>query len=127
MWVFESSTGRMFKDDSNMVRGIGWSGQGLGKNNPDMQNVPDVGPIPVGRYTIGAPYHHPKLGPITMDLEPDTNNEMYGRSLFRIHGFGEDKEHASEGCIIQVPSVRQAIADSGDNQLEVVSVRQPAA
>src|SRR5262249_6246005 len=38
----------------------GYSGFERGKNNPAMQGVKDVGPIPIGRYTIGAPttYKH---------------------------------------------------------------------
>ena len=126
MWTYESSTGKIFPEGSILQAGIGWAGQGPGKNNPDMQNVEDIGPLPVGRYKIGAPYHHPKLGPVTMDLTPDPANEMFGRSAFRIHGFGEDVEHASEGCIIQVKPVRDRIAESGDTDLQVVSVVQPA-
>ena len=34
---------------------LGYSGHGEGKNNPAMQKVPNVGPIPVGKYTIGQP------------------------------------------------------------------------
>jgi hypothetical protein len=119
MHTFESSTGCWF-DATGKLLGRGWSGQLDGRNNPTMQNVANVGPIPEGMYTIGKSYHHSKLGPITMDLEPDTSNKMFGRSEFRVHGFGEDIIHASEGCVIQVEMTRKAIDSSSDRRLQVV-------
>ncbi len=39
-----------------MQIGAAYSGHGLGLNNPAMQNVPDVGPLPQGTYVIGDPH-----------------------------------------------------------------------
>lgn len=100
--------------------GQGWSGQLQGQNNPDMQNVPNVGPIPRGLYAIGDPYHHPHLGPVVFDLTPDPSNEMFGRSLFRIHGASyQHPELSSEGCIILSLNIREQIAFDSETHLEV--------
>jgi hypothetical protein len=120
MFTYQQSTGKVFAGDGSLL-GIGWSGQEAGKNNPAMQDVANVGPLPRGRYTIGAAYHHPKLGPVTMDLTPDPANEMFGRADLRIHGSKEgDPEHSSEGCIIQERPEREVIAASSDRDLIVV-------
>jgi len=118
--VYEQSTGKWYGPDSD-VWGIGWSGQLGGRNNPIEQAIQDLGPIPEGLYTIGPAYQHPKLGPITMDLTPDAGDNEFGRSLFRIHGFGSDVIHASEGCIVQVATVRTRINASPDKRLQVVA------
>jgi len=89
-----------------------------------MQNEVEHGPIPRGRYTIGAvefadvdgPH-----GPFVLPLTPAAANEMFGRTGFLIHG--DSIEHpgfASRGCIILARPTREAIAQSGDADLEVV-------
>lgn len=120
MYTFQQSTGVFFSPDSPLaVRG--WAGQGPGKNNPGMQDVHNIGPLPRGFYTIGQAYEHPHLGPCVMNLTPAPSNEMFGRSSFRIHGASKsDPEHSSEGCIILPPGPRHAVADSLDRRLEVV-------
>jgi hypothetical protein len=86
-------------------------------NNPDKQNVPNVGPLPRGLYIIGRAYAHPHLGPVVMNLTPDAANEMFGRSDFRIHGAAYvHPELSSHGCIIQPKDVRIRI-DMGDERL----------
>jgi hypothetical protein len=52
----------------------GYSGKGEGLDNPDLQDVPDEGPIPEGTYTIGSASTHPGKGPVVMELEPDPSN-----------------------------------------------------
>jgi len=99
--------------------GTGYSGHGEGKNNPAMQGVQKVGPIPVGRYKIGPAYAHPKLGPCVMNLDAMEGTNTLGRSLFRIHGNNAQND-ASHGCIILGPAIRRSIADSGEHTLEVV-------
>lgn len=117
MWQYSQSTGGLSRDGKSI--GIGYAGTGKGRNNPAMQDVKKTGPLPRGMYTIGKAYSHPHLGPCTMNLEPDASNEMFGRSLFRIHG--DNTAHdASEGCIVMGPSVRNAISVSPDKQLEVI-------
>lgn len=117
---YVQGTGR-FEDANGNLVGFGEAGQGAGLNNPDMQNAHNIGPLPVGFYKILAPYDHPKLGPITMNLEPFPENEMFGRKDFRIHGFAA-KGPSSEGCICQHKDARQRIVQIrlSDDLLEVV-------
>ena len=86
----------------------GYAGKGPGKNNPDMEAVPSVGPLPVGAYSINVPRTHPRLGPVAMRLVAHT--PRYGRGGFYIHG--DSKQHpgeASTGCIILPRHVREAV------------------
>lgn len=120
MFTYQQSTGKISAGDGSLL-GTGWAGQEAGKNNPAMQNAANIGPLPRGRYTIGPAYHHPELGAVTMNLTPDTTNEMFGRADFRIHGASfTDPEHSSEGCIIQTRPVREMIDASSDRDLSVV-------
>lgn len=121
MWKYSQLTGRMYDLDGDL-KGVGYSGKGKGKNNPALQEVAFVGPIPCGFYTIGAPFDSAKHGPYCLPLIPDKDNQMFGRSEFLIHGDAFDHPGAaSEGCIIQARDVREMIHKSGDNRLQVVS------
>lgn len=117
MWTYEQRTGILSRNDK--IIATGYSGTGKGRNNPDMEQTEGVGPIPAGKYTIGAEYRHPKLGPIVMNLDPEEGTNEWGRSLFRIHGNNAEND-ASHGCIILPRPIRQQIADSNDKELEVV-------
>jgi hypothetical protein len=98
-------------DRHGMRMSQGYAGNGEGLNNPDMQFEVRVGPLPVGRYGIGAPYKHPRLGPMTLNLIPYRDNEMRGRAAFRIHGDNAKGDFsASQGCIILRLAIRQQIA-----------------
>ncbi|MFM2479936.1 tlde1 domain-containing protein [Celerinatantimonas sp. YJH-8] len=100
----------------------GYSGQGRGKNNPEMQNIKSTGPIPRGKYTIiGTPFKHPHTGIYTLRLQPNASNIMFGRDGFMIHG--DSRAHpgqASEGCIILPFWVRKSIWMSNEREIEVV-------
>lgn len=118
-WTYEQATGRMLHDGERVA--IGYSGAGDGKNNPAMQDVKNVGPLPCGLYTIDAPVDTVTHGPYVLRLEPYPENEMFGRAGFLIHG--DSVVHpgtASEGCIILGRAIREKIWLSGDRQLEVV-------
>lgn len=122
MYTFKQSTGEFFDYDGTLL-GKGVAGQGAGLNNPAMQDVHNIGPLPRGTYSIGTPYTHPHLGPLTFNLTPDPSNEMFGRSSFRIHGFASvHPELSSEGCITQHHDVRAYVAShlSTQSQVEVV-------
>lgn len=102
--------------------GVGYSGAGDGKNKPMMEKVHNVGPIPKGAYTIGAPHDTKTHGPYVLELTPHPQNTMYGRAGFLIHGDSVvDPGTASEGCIILSRPVRTSIWNSGDHALSVVS------
>jgi hypothetical protein len=99
----------------------GYSGADTGKNNPDMQDVRDIGPIPQGFYEIEAPIDSSTHGPYAMALVPDVANTMFDRSEFMIHGDGiHNPGHASEGCIILPRFAREQVWQSGDHRLQVV-------
>lgn len=119
MWTYVQKTGQLFAEGGVLV-GTGYAGTGAGRNNPDMQDAPDIGPLPCGDYVIGSAYDHPKLGPLTMNLTPEPGTEMFGRDDFRIHG--DNVEHdASEGCIVQFQPTRLRVAQSPDKRLRVVA------
>jgi len=119
MWTYIQKSGQML-DATGKVIAVGYSGLGIAKNDPDAQHVPNMGPIPVGKYTIMPPINSPSHGPYAMHLEPFADDEMFGRSAFMIHG--DNATHtASEGCIILPRGTRETIWGSGDHQLEVIA------
>ena len=110
----------MFNPDGTMMA-QGYSGaETIGKNNPKMEHLHNVGPIPVGFYTIGEAFDGSSHGPCVMRLTPDANNQMFGRDGFLIHGdLISNPGNASQGCIIMPKFVREAISTSDDKRLEV--------
>lgn len=103
--------------------GVGWAGCGNGKNNPAMQGVKSVGPLPRGRYTIGKPNTHPTVGPFAMRLTPIEGTDMLGRDGFLIHGPAKnpkDRGNESHGCPILERSRREALWATGARIFEVV-------
>lgn len=119
MWIYEQKTGEITR---GLFTVTGYSGHDTGKNNPAMQHVRGVGPIPVGTYAIGAPHDTDTHGPFVLALTPRPDNEMFGRSGFLIHG--DSVTHpggASRGCIILPRAAREEVWNSGDHQLQVVS------
>lgn len=122
MWTYIQKTGELLTPDGTVLA-TGYSGaEPDGKNNPAMQNVIDIGPIPCGHYKRGVMQATSSHGPDAIPLIPDPANEMHGRVNFFMHG---DKIHApgtaSEGCIIQPKSARDTFNESNDPDLEVVS------
>lgn len=124
-WIYIQKTGDLIHNGDAFT--TGYAGKYTGKNNPEMQNVKDTGPLPCGTYRIGDAYNHHFLGSETLNLTPDAANEMFGRSEFRIHGDSiANPGMASEGCIVIPYSARHELADfvqQGDRMLEVVATR----
>jgi len=100
---------------------IGYSGVGSGKNNPSLQCVQDIGPIPTGWYTFDGISDTPAS--YTIKLKPDASNNMCGRSGFLIHADSVQRPGwASQGCIIIDDSIkRKNIANSGVQRLQVIA------
>ncbi len=120
-WTYHQSSGSLFHDGEFVS--VGYSGHGEGLNNPAMQEVHNVGPIPRGGWNVGPSFKHPTKGPVVMRLTPKEGTETFGRDGFLIHGdsVAHAGEHvASEGCVILDRATRQGIADSDDKDLEVV-------
>jgi len=108
--------------DRDFVIGIGWAGNGDGKNRPEYQSAKSTGPLPRGWYHIGAPENHPTVGPFALRLTPYPENEMFGRDGFLIHGAAKDPQkygQESRGCIVAPRVVRTKIHDLAVTELEV--------
>lgn len=120
-WQYNQTTGEL--RCNGILAGVGYSGKGNGKNNPELEATPFIGPIPCDWWTIdGPPKNTEKHGPYVLTLTPDRDTITYGRSEFLIHGDSEDHPgEASEGCIVAPPNVRSRIWQSGDRRLLVVS------
>lgn len=121
MWHYEQSTGHLYSDEEKLLA-VGYSGHAEGVNDPALQDVHEVGPIPRGTYTIGAPEETPEHGPYVLRLTPDPENEMFGRAGFLIHGDSVvTPGTASQGCIIMPRFAREQVWNSGDHEIEVVA------
>lgn len=117
-WIYSQTSGNLWNPDGQMV-GTGYSGYGDGKNNPKMQHVRDVGPIPQGWYLIRETTT--TCGPITVVLEPLDPDVMFDRNNMRMHGqTAKNMGKASKGCIIQPPLVRKPFSEAVGKMLRVV-------
>ena len=117
-FVYVQKTGTFSLDGKEL--GHGYSGYGEGKNNPAMQSVRNVGPIPAGLWKIGPPRQYKGMDDC-FDLAP-IGHDALGRSDFLIHGdhhkiYGT----SSRGCIVLDHAVRKKITESGITRLRVVS------
>lgn len=94
-----------------------------GKNDPSRTSERNVGAIPAGLWHIvGQPFDHPLRGKYCLRLEPDPKTETFGRDGFLCHGDSiKNPGTASHGCIILARNWRQAIFESGDKELLVIS------
>lgn len=121
MFTYSQSTGQLAHNGIDVAEG--YSGHGDGLKNPAMQDVEGVGPAPQGTYTICTAKTYPHLGPVAMQLVPSSQNKMFGRSGFYIHGDNAAMNHTgSDGCLIFAREVRAGIAAAvigGDNILHI--------
>jgi RHS repeat-associated protein len=131
-WIYYQSTGLMLHVDDDGYADYsarGYSGYGVGKNNPSMQSVraqqpgEPAGPIPQGQYVISPHQGLSSTGnEYVLDLTPLPGTDAFNRKYLEIHG---ERKHgppgkASTGCIIEPLNVRQEIARSNDSCLEVL-------
>ena len=119
-WQYSQSTGQLTRN--GIVVDTGYSGAPAGRNNPLMQQMRNIGPIPQGRYSIGIPRNSDEYGPHVMDLTPILHS-AFGRTEFLIHGERRNGPagNASQGCIIFGPTIRHQISASGDRELVVTN------
>jgi hypothetical protein len=120
-WTYAQKTGELQKDGKPLA--TGYSGTGTGKNNPEMQTVHNVGPIPEGDWKIvGPPVNTVEHGPFVLKLEPAAETQTFGRGGFLVHGDSKESPGcASHGCVILPRAVRELVWNSGDRDLEVVT------
>ena len=121
MWTYEQESGNLETSDGTRV-GKGYSGCGTGLNNPALEHLADVGPIPRGDYRIGRFFDDTGgKGPLVAHIWPCADTNEFGRSGFMIHGDNQACDHtASHGCIILAHSIREQIVASSDRLLKVV-------
>lgn len=117
MWTYTQMRGTL--SHNGVIEGTGYSGNGAGLNNPDMETDADVGSCPRGGWLIGKWQDHPHLGPCVAPLSP-VGHDACGRTEIFIHGDNALGNHsASHGCIILNRDLRHAMRDSGDVELLV--------
>lgn len=119
MHTYSQSTGNWW-DEKGELLATGYSGHGEGKNNPNLQAIRNVGPIPRGLYTIGQPRDSANVGHFALPLTP-VDHDALGRTNFLIHGDSKTSPGAaSHGCIILSRSIRMMIHDRNDRILKVI-------
>lgn len=117
MWIYRILEKRVEGDGKIWPA---YSGHGSGLNNPGMESVHNLGPIPRGRWEIVEWLDsYPPHGPIVARLKP-TAHDAFGRTGFLVHGDTASRDNtASHGCIILCREARQTWRDSGDTDLLV--------
>ena len=119
--TYSQSAGLVTNNDGAIVA-HGWSGNGAGKNNPAMQDVHNVGPLPQGTYAVGYWHDHPRLGPMVAELV-QIKGETFGRDDFFVHGAASNPDHygqESQGCIVLPRPDRNAVKALNPDFIQVV-------
>lgn len=117
-WEYSQGTGELSL--SGVKVATGYAGSGSGKNNPSMENMKNIGPIPKGQYEIQAPQTSARTGPYVLPLQP-VSHDALGRTDFQIHGDSiSNPGNASSGCIILPRATRERIWSSGTRNLLVI-------
>jgi len=98
-----------------------YSGFEEGLNNPEKEDIKNIGPIPKGLYLIERwVARYPGKGPVVAILAP-IGHDCHGRSGFLIHGDNQKMNHtASHGCIVTDLKTRQFLRDLEDIYLKVI-------
>lgn len=118
-WVYSQSTGIL--SHSGEPIGKGYSGHGEGLNNPKLEMVHSLGPLPKGLWELGMFFDDKHLGVTVCALKP-TDQDVFGRGGFFIHGDNKLMNFtASDGCIILSRKLREAIRDSGEKYIEIIN------
>lgn len=119
-WRYQQSSGVLSLNGTAVSKG--YSGGGRGRNDPAMQGVKGIGPIPRGRWRMTAVNDSRNTGPFTITLEPEPGTDALGRSEFRVHGDSVTRPGtASRGCIILPRAIRDRLWAAADHVIEVVA------
>ena len=119
MWIYSQSSGNLW-DDRGLLVAFGYSGGGKGLNNPVLEGVKSVGPVPRGMWVLSSLYDSKSVGPYAIVMEP-SNHDALGRTYFRIHGDNRNmNKTASKGCVILSRSFREKVWESGDRLFLVI-------
>ena len=119
--TYAQKTGELQQDGEQVA--TGYSGAGEGKNNPEMQSVRNVGPIPQGDWTITGPsINTADHGPYVLRLTPKNETQTFGRGGFLVHGESKSAPGtASHRGVIIPRTVREQVWNSGDRGLQLVA------
>lgn len=125
-FAYNQSHPKMLHDGHPIMGAPLYSGHGAGLNNPAMEALADIGPIPAGQWKIIRwDDHHADKGPIVAVLQPVGHN-AHGRTGFLVHGDNPlGNNSASHGCIIASLAIRQVMRESGETDLLVISGLNP--
>ena len=85
----------------------GYSGRGVGRDNPERQHERNVGPLPQGTYHMQQLVNRRFVSPAIKVTQIE--GETFGRSGFWIHGDNTTRD-TSEGCIVVDRATRECIA-----------------
>lgn len=115
-------------DDGGIERvqyeATGYAGKGRGRNEPDLEYLHRIGPLPKGKYAVRGPADHPRLGRFVFRLDRIDDGPTFGRGGFYIHGDSRsDPGEASEGCIVLDRDARDAVAYYGVREVWVFASR----
>ena len=129
MTIFKQGTGQLRDAQTYRLIDTGYAGRDAGKNNPAMENVKGVGPLPCGNYTgVELRDPHQTVGSYAIRLEPDNETRArivaYGRNPDSFFMHGDSREHpglASHGCIVMPRPTREWFWMKTDRRVEVVS------
>ena len=118
-WIYHQKSGELWRNGKKI--GTGYSGHGEGLNNPDMQHVRAVGPIPRGTWRMEGVYNSAKVGPFAIMLVPADGTDALGRYAFRVHGDNSrGNKSASNGCLIFPRNIRDMMWQFKDHIINVV-------
>lgn len=124
MFIFQIFQGLIVKDGKLFAHAYSGRNEGeqLGKNNPALVQVRNVGPIPPGTYEIaGPPFDSATHGPYCLLLKPKIGTNTFGRTGFMWHGDSIKRPgDASHGCVVSNRYSREMAWESGDRTLKVV-------
>lgn len=108
IYTYQQANGLIWGPLGQLI-GKGYSGAPEGKNDYNKQGIKNVGPIPIGLWTIDGYYDSQSLGPDVIVLNP-FRHDACGRTWFRIHGDSKSSPgSASKGCIVLPRETRQMI------------------
>lgn len=117
-YFFKQDTGQFRRNNYPLtLLGKGYAGRDKGYNNPDMEGVKGIGPLPKGFYFPEELFEeHPTVGKYAIRLRPDDETRAkilaYGRDPDSFFMHGDSKEHpglASHGCIVEQRPVRETV------------------
>ena len=109
--------------DQDVVDTVCYSGNGQGLNNPAMDDIPNVGPLPGGVvYDMGTGVNNRGTGPQSIPLTPSADSNQFPTTRdsgsFLMHGDNPQMNNtASEGCVICSRETRNQINEAGGGTL----------